>query len=110
MALSPIVDSGEPPEDQTDGFVLLGAAPNPSLHSTIRYSLPRSSLGALEVYDVSGRVVERRKLGMQSAGEQSIEFDGSGLAAGMYLYRIELTDPSTGAARRTLTGRIVVVM
>jgi len=109
MALSPIVDSGEPPEDQTDGFVLLGAAPNPSLHSTIRYSLPRSSLGALEVYDVSGRVVERRKLGMQAAGEQSIEFDGSGLAAGMYLYRIELTDPSTGAARRTLTGRIVVV-
>ena len=109
MKPTSITDSGDPNDAGTDGFVLFGAAPNPSSRSTIRYSLPKSSQAALEVFDVSGRLVERRRLGMQTPGAHEAAFDGHGYSAGMYLYRIHLTDPTTGALRRTLAGRIVVV-
>jgi hypothetical protein len=70
-------------------FALYQNYPNPfNPTTTIAYQLPTSSRVRLDVYDVLGRVVESRDLGLLSAGEGQIEFDGSDLASGVYFYRL----------------------
>jgi hypothetical protein len=65
---------------------------------------------SLEVYDLRGRVVERRSLGMVEGGERELPlFSGQKQAAGVYLYRLRLEDPETGHLRGTLTGKTVVL-
>lgn len=99
-------DAGEPP-DAIDTSVLLGAFPNPGRQSAIRYALARSSRVTLHVFDVAGRLVDRQDLGVLAAGERETLFEVEG--SGMYLYRIDVEDPSSGTLRKSLTGRIVVV-
>ena len=89
--------------------MLLGSYPNPSRQSSIRYSLAKSSHVLLEVFDVAGKLVERQKLGVQQAGVREAAFDGRGWASGMYFYRLNVTDPTTGTLRTTLSGRAIVL-
>jgi len=64
----------------------------------------------LEVYDVRGRLVERRLLGEQGAGErESALFGERQPGAGVYLYRLRLENPQTGALRSVLTGKTIVL-
>lgn len=72
-----------------DRFTLKQNYPNPFNPETrITYSLPRDEEVTLTVHDMLGReittLVDRR----QSAGVHTIRFDASGLASGVYLYRI----------------------
>ena len=43
----------------------------------------------LRVYDMLGRAVATLVDGAMVAGTHTISFDGSGLASGVYLYRLE---------------------
>ncbi len=71
------------------GFALHQNYPNPFNPSTIiSFVLPRSTNVRFEVIDILGRVIESRDLGMRSAGDHQVSYDGSGLASGMYFYRI----------------------
>lgn len=64
--------------------------PNPFNPTTeIRFGLPEAAPVRLVVYDVMGRVVARLVDGNLPAGYHVVAFDGSHLASGMYLYRIE---------------------
>ncbi|MFH1861793.1 MAG: T9SS type A sorting domain-containing protein [bacterium] len=64
--------------------------PNPFNPQTlIRYALPRAYDVALTIYDISGRQVAELMNGWQSAGWHEVEFDGSGLASGLYVYRLQ---------------------
>ncbi|MEO0085166.1 MAG: T9SS type A sorting domain-containing protein [candidate division WOR-3 bacterium] len=58
-------------------------------HATIAYALPGSGAGTLRVFDAAGRVVRRLALAGtgQRAGLVSVEI--SGLAAGVYVLRLE---------------------
>ncbi len=89
--------------------LLLRNYPNPGSRTTIAYSLAEPGAALLEVYDVQGRLVERRPLGLQPAGDGRIEFDGSDRPAGIYLYRLQVTDPASGAVRSTRGGRMIIV-
>jgi hypothetical protein len=40
------------------------------------------------VIDVLGRYVDSRDLGNLGAGDHSVEYDASGLASGVYFYRV----------------------
>ncbi len=82
---SEVVATGESPQTAT----LLGNYPNPFNPSTvITYSAPSDATVVLSVYDLLGREVDQ--LSMQAgAGQNQIRFDGSGLASGAYLYRLE---------------------
>ncbi|HVP07059.1 MAG TPA: T9SS type A sorting domain-containing protein [Candidatus Acidoferrum sp.] len=72
-----------------NSFVLNQNYPNPfNPTTTISFSLPTNSEVSLEVFDILGRTVERRDLGVLSAGEHQLEYDASQLASGMYLYRV----------------------
>ena len=63
--------------------------PNPFNPNTkISYQLPVSSVVSLKVYDLLGREVATLVDGRMSAGNHHVTFDASGLASGVYLYRI----------------------
>ena len=67
--------------------------PNPFNPSTvISYRLSAVSEVTVKVYDILGRAVETLVNGMQDAGSHSITFDGSGLASGVYFYRLQTPD------------------
>ena len=98
-------------EDQTapPGLAFARSYPNPSPRPKIQYRLPESSRVILEVFDLQGRVIERRAIGIQGPGLREVPFDGSNRSAGVYPYRLVLEDPSTGARRGTFTGKVVLL-
>jgi hypothetical protein len=63
---------------------------NPS--TTIRYGLPSKSHVTLAVFNTLGQQVAFLVNGDQEAGYHEVRFDGSGLASGLYFYRIQAGD------------------
>lgn len=64
--------------------------PNPfNPHTRISYELPESGEVQLRVFTIQGREVAQVVNGRQQAGRHNISFDASGLASGVYLYRLE---------------------
>ncbi|MFX0138220.1 MAG: right-handed parallel beta-helix repeat-containing protein [Candidatus Hodarchaeota archaeon] len=64
--------------------------PNPFNNSTIiRYSIPRSSLVTLEIYNVRGQKIKTLLYRQQEAGTYEIVWEGSALPSGIYFYRIK---------------------
>ncbi len=59
---------------------------NPS--TTIEYSLPQRSQVVMKIYDVTGREVETLVNQIQNGGNHSAVLNASGLASGVYFYRI----------------------
>jgi hypothetical protein len=102
-------DAREEETESVQGYALLGAYPNPGRKSTIRFAMARSSDVLLEVFDVRGRLVEKREMGVQDAGIREVILAGDGYSAGMYLYRLKIRDPQTGVQRTSLQGRVLVV-
>jgi hypothetical protein len=69
---------------------LLTLSPNPFNATTdIRYQMTDGSHVSLKVYNISGGLVGRLVDGMEGAGQHQVTFDGSSLASGIYLYRLE---------------------
>gem|GEM_PF-469520 len=63
--------------------------PNPFNPNTkIEYAITEAQPVKIEVFDAIGRKVQTLVDEDQSAGFYSVDFDGSGLASGMYVYRI----------------------
>jgi hypothetical protein len=61
----------------------------------------------LFVYDILGRQVNETTISVQP-GMQERVFDASGLASGVYFYRVEFTS-STGAHRMSETKSMMLV-
>jgi hypothetical protein len=71
-------------------FVLRQNYPNPFNPSTsIRFGLPVRSFVTLTVYNMLGQQVAMLVEGEQDAGLHEVVFDASGLASGVYLYRMK---------------------
>ncbi len=68
----------------------MSSQPNPTrAQSFVTFSNPREAYTTLEVYDMSGRMIERLYQGMTSPDQDyRFEFDGSNLPNGVYLYRL----------------------
>lgn len=76
--------------------------PNPfNPTATIRYELAQAGQVVLKVYDVLGREVATLVDGMQQARAHQVQFEGSGLASGLYVYRLE-------ASGQIVTGRMLL--
>lgn len=73
---------------------------NPS--TTIRFTLPVREQVTLKVYNLLGQEVATLANETLNAGESMVRFDGSRLASGVYLYRIQ-------AGGSTLTRRMTLV-
>jgi hypothetical protein len=64
--------------------------PNPFNQGTIiKYSLANKQIVKLKIYDLLGKEVATLVNEEKPAGRYSVEFYGSGLASGIYFYRIQ---------------------
>jgi hypothetical protein len=71
-------------------FVIHQNYPNPfNPSTTITYALPKSSDVRLSVCDMLGREVSVLVNERKDAGVHEVKFDASGLASGVYLYRLQ---------------------
>ncbi|MGE5401959.1 MAG: S8 family serine peptidase [Ignavibacteriales bacterium] len=74
-------------------YVLHNNYPNPfNPATTISYSLPKQSYVDLKVYDILGRKITTLVSKTQGAGEYSVQFNGSSLPSGVYIYTIQAGD------------------
>lgn len=74
-------------------FALEQNYPNPFNPTTvITYQLPVASTVSLKVYDMLGREVATLFSGRQAPGRYQATFNASGLASGMYFYRLQAGD------------------
>jgi hypothetical protein len=70
--------------------------PNPFNPLTrIKYDVAKTSLVKLTVYDILGNQVNTLVNQRQEAGNYSVDFDGSELSSGTYIYKIEAGDFSS---------------
>jgi hypothetical protein len=92
-----------------EGYRLLGSFPNPSSRQRIQFALKEPSRVGFEVYDVAGRLIEQRNLGVLDSGVGEAFFDGKGRSQGIYFYQVRIADPETGAQRAVLHGRMLVL-
>jgi hypothetical protein len=72
-------------EVNTEDFQLYPLAPNPAAETTrLQYRLDRAADVSLEVYDMTGKLVQQINRGTQGVGYHSITLDVSALNAGVY--------------------------
>lgn len=70
-------------------FHLYPAYPNPFNPVTkIEFTLPKSGVVKLEVFDIIGRKIRELVNGELDAGLHSVEFNGANLSSGVYYYRL----------------------
>ncbi|MFK7846156.1 MAG: T9SS type A sorting domain-containing protein [Rhodothermales bacterium] len=75
---------------------LMGAYPNPFVPATtIRFSVPEPEHVSITIFDVTGREVHDLVDQFMQAGTYSIPWDATGMASGMYLYRLRIGAFST---------------
>ena len=71
-------------------FTLEQNFPNPfNPTTTIGYSLATESKVTISLYDLLGRRIATLVSEMKPAGKYSIQFDGTGLPSGFYIYKIQ---------------------
>jgi len=63
---------------------------NPS--TTISFSLPHATYVSLKVFDILGREAATLVNGFTTAGAHEVQFDGTNLASGVYLYKLMGSD------------------
>ena len=67
--------------------------PNPFNPTTyIHFSIPKAGNVSLKVYDIQGREITEYFNEFLNAGTHNLEFDGSGLSSGIYLYTLTAGD------------------
>ena len=78
-------------DDQRPGeFTLEQNYPNPfNPTTTINYGLPESATVQLQVFDVTGRLVQTLVNQQQNAGRHTVTFDAGNMASGVYFYRLQ---------------------
>ncbi len=82
---------------------LARAVPNPSRgEALIEFGLPAAGRVRLDVFDVGGRRIATLIEGDLGAGLHGAQFNGAGLAAGVYLYRLQ-------AGGETAAGRLLII-
>jgi hypothetical protein len=91
-------------------FRLVGNYPNPFNPSTsIRITLPDAGTARLQIYNLLGQLVQSSEFNVKSAGTQDRLFDASGLATGVYYYRVAFTSQHAGTSTISATKKMVLV-
>ncbi len=104
----------DPPSVLPDRFALGQSYPNPFNPSTvIPFELGASATGAshvtIRVFDMLGREVAMVLDEPLAAGHHEVRFDGTGLASGVYIYRMEVRQgTSTGTGFRESRTMVLV--
>jgi len=88
-----VILGGPPPVATASTPVLNSNYPNPFNPVTqISFSLPAVCDVKLQVFNVMGQLVATLAEGSYEAGVHSVSWDGSNVASGVYLYRLQAAD------------------
>jgi Secretion system C-terminal sorting domain len=102
--LNSVMDIGVPVS-----FGVLQNYPNPSNpKSKIDYQIPFTGKVQIKIYDLLGREVKTLVDETKDAGYYNAVFDGTNLASGIYIYRVEARDASTSLSM-TKTMKMVLI-
>lgn len=84
-------DEGPPPDPTPTPIARMAAEPNPSAALVhLRYSLPAAAQVRIEIYDLTGHLVQTAYEGAQGAGAQDVIWtpDASRVSTGVYFARV----------------------
>ncbi|SHF58982.1 Por secretion system C-terminal sorting domain-containing protein [Mariniphaga anaerophila] len=99
-----VVNSGILVPASRSSFSEVAVFPNPfSRDARIRFVANEGEDYLLEVFDITGKQLSKRKLGSFSAGKQHVEISRSGFEAGTYFLRL------TNSAGQAAQGKFVVI-
>ena len=85
-----------------DGYTLSQNYPNPfNPTTTIRYSVGRSGMTTLKVFDLTGREVAELVNEHKAEGTYEVEFDATNLPSGTYIYELR-------SGHKVMTNRLTV--
>jgi hypothetical protein len=91
--LSEVATGVREPLTHPTAFSLEQNFPNPfNPSTTIRYALPQRAHVRLTMFNTLGQQVSTLVNELQEAGYHDVRFDGSGLASGVYFYRLQVKD------------------
>jgi hypothetical protein len=105
------VDREGSPVAVPDGITLEQNYPNPFNPATVvQFSVYREARVRLAVYDLTGREVAVLVDGVVQPGVHAARWDASGMASGVYFYRLSAgTGPDMQAGGETRTRRMTLV-
>ena len=84
----------------TNGAKLFQNMPNPTNGvSTISYELEKNAQVALNVFDVTGKVVSTENIGEQNSGVHNVNFNSAKLSAGVYYYSLTVNNVTTASMK-----------
>lgn len=90
-------------EDVPNQVSLSQNYPNPfNPSTTINFSLPTTQHVNLSIYNILGQKVAELINGTTASGNNSVNFDASGLSSGIYIYRLDTTEA-------TLSGKMMLM-
>jgi hypothetical protein len=106
----PIIVGVDDPVPVPLSIELFGNYPNPFNPSTkIKYSINRNADVTLSVFNILGQTVSvLNKLNVQP-GNNEFNFDGSGLASGVYLYQLKIKNTSNSDVVDTKVSKMVLI-
>ncbi len=90
-------------DDISPGEFSLSTFPNPfNSTTTINYFLPQTQIVTIQLYDMSGRLIETLNDNIQTAGNHSIVWDSREFGSGIYLVQIQ-------SETETRTAKLVAI-
>ncbi|MDX9777826.1 MAG: T9SS type A sorting domain-containing protein, partial [bacterium] len=86
-----------------DDFELYPNYPNPfNPHTTIAYRLGKPAEVRLDIYDLHGAHISCLQQGERGEGRHELQFDGTNLASGVYVYRLSVNQDMQKVQKMTL--------
>jgi len=84
--------------------------PNPfNPMTTIPFSLPEESHVKIEIYDLSGSCVATLSDKRYQAGNYNVQFNGSGLASGVYFIRTQMVPSEKQGKQHVFTSKMMLL-
>jgi hypothetical protein len=91
-------------------FALHQNYPNPfNPVTTIEYQLPVESKVSVKIFNVLGQLIQVLKDEIQTAGYESVEWNASDIASGLYFYKLEATSTSDPNVRFTQIRKMLLL-
>jgi photosystem II stability/assembly factor-like uncharacterized protein len=82
-------------DPEPKGFSLAQNFPNPfSQNTTIQFNIHNTQFVSLNIYDITGQKVRVLMNAQKPAGDYRVEFNATGLPAGIYFYRLTVDNKS----------------